>query len=54
MQISIMKYTVFVKRLNIYSKWLLDAILNILDLTSLADLDQFTQADELLMVFECV
>ena len=42
MQISIMKYTVFVNGLNNYSKWLLDAILNILDLASLADLDKFT------------
>ena len=54
LQISIMKYTVFVNGLNTYSKWLLDAILNILDLTSLADLDKFTQTDELIMVFECI
>ena len=54
MQISIMKYTVFVNGLNNYSKWLLDAILNILDLTSLADLDKFIQTDELIMVFECM
>ena len=37
-----------------YSKWLLDAILNILDLASLADLDKFTQTVELIMVFECI
>ena len=54
MQISIMKYTVFVNGLNNYSKWLLDAILNILDLTSLADLDKFTETDEFIMVFECI
>jgi hypothetical protein len=46
-----MKYTVFVNGLNNYSKWLLDAILNILDLASLADLDKFTPTDELIMVF---
>ena len=45
-----MKYTVFVNGLNNYSKWLLDAILNILDLTSLVDLDKFTQTDELIVV----
>ena len=46
-----MKYTVFVNGLNNYSKWLLDAILNILDLTSLADLDKFTQTDDALYGF---
>ena len=46
--ISIMKYTVFVNGLNNYSTWLLDAILD------LVDLDKFTQTDELIMVFECI
>ena len=53
-KISTMKYTVFVNGLNNYSKWLLDAILNILGLTSRTDLDKFTPTDELIMVFECI
>ena len=47
-QIPIMKYTVFVNGLNNYSKWPLDAILNILDLASLVDLDKFTNSHELM------
>ena len=51
---STIKCRVFVNGLKNYSKWRLDAILNILDLASLADLDKFTRNDKLIMVFECI